>query len=289
MGAYRFPVNRREFLRIGSKAAAATLLGGGLYSLFEAKWIRVTRVNAAVPRLATVFDGMTIAFLADFHHSEAVPADYIARVVAKTNALSADLIILGGDYVTAGRRYGLMGTGSQYLEPCFAELRKLKANLGIFAVTGNHDSRAGLRETRRLMNSAGFENLTNRGVWLNRNGERLRLCGIGDFTTQRQDLHSALADTRDGDACILVTHNPDCLEHMDDPRVGLALCGHTHGGQVAFPFIGSPIVPSVYGNKYRYGLVRGPHVAGYVTSGVGTLPLAIRLNCRPEIALLTLC
>ncbi len=282
-------MHRREFLRIGAKAAAATILGGGLYSLFEAKWIRVTPVSVAIPNLAAVFKGMTIAFLADFHHSEAVPADYLARVVAKTNALAPDLIVLGGDYVTAGRRYGLMGTGSSYQEPCFGVLRNLRAKGGIFAVTGNHDSRAGLRITHQLMTSAGFENLTNQGVWLRRDGERLRLCGIGDFTTQPQDLPSALGDTSDSDACLLVTHNPDCLEEITDARVGLALCGHTHGGQVAFPYLGSPIVPSIYGNKYRYGMVHGPRVAGYVTSGVGTLPLAIRLNCRPEIALLTLC
>jgi predicted MPP superfamily phosphohydrolase len=68
----------------------------------------------------------------------------------------------------------------------------------------------------------------------------------------------------------------------------LVLSGHTHGGQVVLPWIGAPIVPSGYGQKYRYGLVQSPGAKIYVTSGVGTLPIAVRINCPPEVALITL-
>ncbi len=281
-------MDRRRFLQLTSKAAAASLLSGSIYGVFEAKWLRVTRLNVGLPNLPEAFRGLKIAFLADFHHSEMVPASYIRRAVAMTNALSADLILLGGDYITAGKVYAPWGMGLQYLQPCFDIIKDLKAPLGVFAVTGNHDTRAGLRPTNKAIADAGFENLTNRGVWLERPGGRLRLSGIGDFVTQRQDLHAALSGVTTRDAALLVTHNPDAVEHIRDPRVGLVLCGHTHGGQIAFPVVGSPIVPSAFGNKYRYGLVQGPRVRAYVTSGVGTLPLAIRINCRPEIALLTL-
>ena len=281
-------MNRRHFIKLTAKAAAASVLGGSIYGVFEAKWLRVTRVNIALPNLPQAFRGMNIAFVADFHHSEMVPANYIKRAVSMVNALGADLILLGGDYVTAGRPLTFWGVGPKYIQPCFEILKNLHARYGVFAVAGNHDSRAGIRKVNEAIAEAGFENLTNRGVWLERDGARLRICGVGDLVTQRQDVATALAGVTDRDAALLLTHNPDALEYFTDRRIGLALCGHTHGGQVALPVIGSPIVPSGYGNKYRYGMVHGPHVGGYVTSGVGTLPLAIRINCRPEIALLTL-
>ncbi len=281
-------ITRRHFLAVAAKATAASVLGGSIYGLFEAKWLRVTRVEVALPNLPAAFRGMSLAFLADFHHSEMVPADYIRHTVSVVNGLSPDVILLGGDYVTAGRIYRDIGMGIKYLAPCFSILKNLRAPNGVFAVAGNHDARAGIRETNKAIAAAGFVNLTNRGVWLERAGARLRLAGIGDFVTQRQDVFAALSGVTARDAALLLTHNPDCIEYLSDTRVGLVLSGHTHGGQVVLPWIGSPIVPSAFGNKYRYGLVQGPRVPGYVTSGVGTLPLAIRVNCRPEVALLTL-
>lgn len=281
-------MTRRHFIELTTKAAAASVVGGSIYGLFEAKWLRVTSLEVAIPNLPEAFRGLRVAFLADFHHSEMVPASYIRRAVSTVNALLPDLILLGGDYVTAGRAYIPWGMGLQYLLPCFEILKNLRARMGVFAVTGNHDARAGIREVNKAIDAAGFENLSNRGVWLERPGGRLRICGVGDLVTQRQDVSSALSGVTDKDAALLVTHNPDAVEYFSDSRIGLVLSGHTHGGQVALPYFGSPIVPSGFGNKYRYGLVQGPRVRGYVTSGVGTLPLAIRINCRPEIALLTL-
>jgi len=281
-------MHRRHFIALAAKAAAASALGGSIYGLFEAKWLRVTGLNVPLPNLPAAFRGMTVAFLADIHHSEMVPAGYVRQTVSVVNALQPDLIVLGGDYITAGKVYMDLGVGLKYLAPCFDILKNLKAKFGVFAVAGNHDVRGGIREVNSAIAAAGFENLTNRGVWLERPGCRLRLGGVGDFATQRQDVTSALAGVTSSDAALLVTHNPDCVEYFCDPRIGLVLCGHTHGGQIVFPGLGSLVVPSAFGNKYRYGLVQGPRVRGYVTSGVGTLPLAIRINCRPEVALLTL-
>ncbi len=114
------------------------------------------------------------------------------------------------------------------------------------------------------------------------------LCGVGDLWEDKQDLQAALGDAGDDDAALLLSHNPDYVEHIKDGRVGLVLSGHTHGGQVVVPFYGAPVVPSAYGRKYAQGLVRTDVTQVFVSRGIGNIAPPIRFNCRPEIALLTL-
>ncbi|MGB8352321.1 MAG: metallophosphoesterase [Chthoniobacteraceae bacterium] len=284
------PVNRRKFIRVTTRAVAGSMLAGGIYSAVEAKEIQVTRFAVALPNLPRAFHGKTVAFLSDIHHSIVVPRSYIEHVVNLTNSLSPDIVILGGDYVTSGPKYGWLH-GATYIESCFDMLKKLTSKLGCFAVTGNHDMHVGIEKIYAAIAGTGIRNINNTGVWLTLDGQRMRICGVEDLRTQKPDVKLALGDATDKDAVILVSHNPDVAEQkIEDARVGFTLSGHTHGGQVVLPFIGAPIVGlcSDYGQKYRYGMVQGPRCGVYVTSGVGTLPPAFRLNCYPEVALITL-
>jgi predicted MPP superfamily phosphohydrolase len=129
--------------------------------------------------------------------------------------------------------------------------------------------------------------LTNRGAWVRRGSARFLVAGVDDLWTGRADAEAALAEARPEDACLLVSHNPDLAESLRDPRVGLVLSGHTHGGQVVFPG-GAPFVPSRYGQKYLHGLVRAPEALVYVSRGLGTSGLPVRFCSRPEINLITL-
>ena len=86
----------------------------------------------------------------------------------------------------------------------------------------------------------------------------------------------------------MLTHNPDFVEQIRDPRVDLVLSGHTHGGQVVFPFVGAPVTSSRYGQKYVQGLRQGPSARVFVTRGVGTTGLPMRFGCPPEVVLITL-
>ena len=283
-------MNRRNFIRITAKGVAGSLLAGGFYSAVEAKCLETTRFSISVPNLPPAFHGKTIAFLSDIHHSFVVPRAYIEHAVAVSNSLSPDIVILGGDYVTAGTKYRWVD-GRKYIAPCFESLKKLEAKMGRFAVTGNHDTSAGLGTVYAGMKAAGLQCIDNGGVWLAVSGQRLRICGVCDLRTNAPDAGLALGDATNKDAVILVSHNPDVAERkISDDRVGLMLSGHTHGGQVVLPFIGAPFVClcSDYGQKYRYGLVQGPRCNVFVTRGVGTLPPAFRLNCPPEVALITL-
>ena len=272
-------MNRRAFFKWSVRAAVGVPLAATGYGLFEASWFRVARQTLTVRHLPPAFEGLTIAFLADLHHSRYTSLRYIRTVVEATNSLGADIILLGGDYAFAGK---------QYLEPCFEVLAELQAPLGKFGVMGNHDHWYSRQITRTAMAKAGVAELTNTGYWFTRDGQRLRIGGVDDLWTGVQNLPAALGDASITDATILLSHNPDYVETLTDPRVGLVLSGHTHGGQVVFPGLYAPFVPSRYGMKYLHGLVETPVTQVYVSRGLATTGPPIRIGARPEISLLTL-
>ncbi len=272
-------MDRRKFLKRMGLAALGSAVAGGTYPFLEARWCRVTRRTIALPNLPPPFRGTTVALLADVHHGPFVPLAYVRHIVELTNALRPDIVALAGDYVHRS---------ASYIAPAIGELGKLTATLGRFAVRGNHDNWESVRLSRAALAAAKIPDLNNRGIWLERRGARLRVCGVGDLWTDRQYLGAALGDATERDAVLLLSHNPDFVETLRDPRVGLVLSGHTHGGQVVVPGYGAPIVPSRYGQKYLYGLVQGPCARVFVTRGVGTVTPPVRFLCRPEIVLITL-
>lgn len=273
-------MDRRKFL----KQAGIAVLGAGaasavVYPFLEAKWCRVVPQTIVLPNLPEAFRGTRIALMADIHHGPFVPLAYVRHVVSLANALNPDITLLAGDYVHGHH---------SYIAPGINELGKLKAKLGRFAVRGNHDNRAYTPNSTSALADAGLPDLNNTGVWLERGGSRLRICGVGDLWTDHQSLSSALGDSTEHDAVILLSHNPDFAEIIRDRRVGLVLSGHTHGGQIVVPGLGAPIVPSRYGQKYLCGLVRAPVCQVFITRGVGTVTPPARFLCRPEVVLITL-
>jgi uncharacterized protein len=277
-------MDRRKFLKVAGITTVGSITAGIMYPFLEAKWCRVVRTTITVPNLPAPFRGTTIALLADGHHGPFVPLAYIRHVVSMTNALKPDIVALVGDFV---HRHDV------YIAPGINELGKLKATIGRFAVRGNHDNQDyhGRRSFRwhsqAALAQAKLPDLSNAGVWIERGGARLRICGVGDFWTDQQDLNAALGDATASDAVILLSHNPDYVETIRDQRVGLVLSGHTHGGQIVLPGYGAPVVPSRYGQKYLYGLVEGPCCSVFVTRGVGTVTPPVRFLCRPEIVVIT--
>lgn len=271
-------MNRRSFFKA---ALAATLPGtaaAASYGLYEAGWVEVVRPTLVLPRLPAEFDGLTVAFLTDIHHGPFTSIEYVAAVVRTTLALRPDLILLGGDYCLKD---------AKYIAPCFRVLAGLRAPFGVYGVLGNHDYWHGLDETREGFRSANVTELTNAGVWLGRRGRRFRLAGVDDKWMGQVDVAKAVGDATPSDACLLVSHNPDVAEKLRDPRVGLMLSGHTHGGQVVFPG-GAPFVPSHYGQKYLHGVCPAPCTTVYVSRGLGCTSVPVRLGSRPELTLVTL-
>lgn len=241
---------------------------------------RINRVEIPISGLAPAFEGLRVALMSDFHHGPLVSAEYIRSAVHLANRLRPDVIALTGDYIHRG---------GEWAEGCFRELAALRAPMGVFGVLGNHDHYVYASSAVRLaMGMAGIRDLTNRGINLRRDNQTLRICGVGDLWREKQDLRAALGATQKPDSAILFSHNPDYAESVTDDRVGLILSGHTHGGQCVLPWIGAPVLPSRYGQKYASGLCRAPVAKVFVTTGVGHSFPPVRFNCPAEIALLTL-
>ncbi|HJZ54334.1 MAG TPA: metallophosphoesterase [Gemmataceae bacterium] len=272
-------MNRRVFLKAALAAAVPTPVVAASYGLFEASWLQIERPELPLPRLPLGFDGLRVAFLSDLHHGPYTPLDYVASVVRTTLTLQPDLILLGGGYSYKD---------AKYIGPCFEVLAGLKAPLGVFGVLGNHDYWHGLAQTKAGMKAAGVVELTNAGVWVERGGSRFRLGGVDDLWAGKPDVAPAMGDATTADAGLLLSHNPDIAETLRDPRVGLVLSGHTHGGQAVVPGVGAPFVPSRYGEKYLRGRVEAPATTVYVSRGLGTTVSPLRFGSRPELTLMTL-
>jgi predicted MPP superfamily phosphohydrolase len=271
----------RRTLRAGVGLAGAVGLATG-YGFWESAHIRVSRHTVPVPNLPSQFSGKTVAVLADLHHGPFVGLEFIRDAVRLTNSLAPDLVALVGDYAHKG------DTARQQLSPCLDALSGLSAPLGIYAVPGNHDMFRGGAEYRERIAATPLTDLTNAHRAVSLGGANLWLAGVDDLWWGRPNLNRALDGVPTGAAVILLSHNPDFAEDRPDGRVGLVLSGHTHGGQVYLPGMGSTWLPSKYGDKYRQGLVRGPASTVFVSRGLGEAGVPLRVNAPPEVCLLTL-
>jgi uncharacterized protein len=245
----------------------------------EARTLEVTRKTLVLREWPAAFDGLTVAFLTDMHCSRLTPPEFVAQAVEETNALKPDVILLGGDYVTRGTRY---------IRPVADVLARLRAPMGVYSVLGNHDHFAAPDLIRSALKQAGIVNVNNGGVWLTRDGARIRIGGVGDLWEDKQDLRAALDGATERDAVILLSHNPDYAMNLTDPRVRLVLSGHTHGGQIILPRIGALVTNSSYGDRLVSGLVPFETFQLYVSRGLGTVVVPLRYRCPPELTLLTL-
>jgi len=170
-------MDRRKFFKIAGVSALGSVTAMGIYPFLEAKWCRLARRTITLPNLPPMFRGMTLAFISDVHHGPFVPLAYVREIVEIANSLEPDLVLLTGDYVSRHPRY---------IEPGIEALGKLKARIGRFAVLGNHDHWEGAPAVRHALAEAGISLTDNMGFWLDRQGDRLRICGVGDLWTDRR-------------------------------------------------------------------------------------------------------
>lgn len=252
------------------------------YGFWEVSQIRIRRQTISLPNLSPAFAGKSIAVLADFHHGPFVGIDFIRGAVALAQSLNADAYALVGDFAHKGSHT------AQQLPACLDAVSQLRAPLGVFAVPGNHDMQNSGQVYRDSIQRTSITDLTNRAIPITIGDETLWFAGVDDLWWGQPDLKVALNGVTQNAAVVLFSHNPDFAESGPDPRVGLMLSGHTHGGQVYLPGLGAPWLPSRYGKKYGGGLVNGPQSQVYVSRGLGEAGVPVRLNCPPEINLLTL-
>ena len=278
-------LSRRDFLRLGGIAAVGLPLYAGEVSRHE---IRVEQITITLPNLPEAFHGFTIAQISDFHYAEYTEAFFIRRVVERVNSLKPDLVALTGDFITTG--FWSADDTVRFAGECAEILSHLQSPLR-YAVLGNHD--CAVKHYKQAVNdelqSHGTPVLNNRSLPIERNGARVWLAGTGDALCNDFGLEQALPAPaqRDGESVILLAHEPDVLPLVATHNVDLMLTGHTHGGQVRFPFLPAMFLPEL-GQRYIEGLYRLGPTQLYVNRGVGTVNLPFRFNCPPEITLITL-
>ena len=221
----------------------------------------VRRVDITLNRLPPEWDGLKLVQLTDLHASRLFEAPWMRAVVSKTNALNPDLIVITGDLVdgtTANRARDV------------APLKDLKARLGVFVVTGNHEYYSNYRDWMAAFDRLGLSVLKNSHVVLSPKGSPLVLAGVTDrvaagFGLPAPDVETALSGTPDDAPVILLAHQPKGAARYADAGVDLQLSGHTHGGQV----LGIHWLTQLANEGYVSGRYRVGDMELYVSNGTG--------------------
>ena len=275
---------RRHFL-IGSGAAAAGL---ALYSGEIARHeIDLVPRNIVISNLPSAFNGFRIAQISDIHLDEFTEPTFLERVVLHVNALSPDMVLLTGDFVTHG---SLTFLASHHAAHRCAEILSTLTCPLRYACLGNHDVAVSAPLVIGSLTANGIPVLVDQHVPIERNGSRFWLCGVNDPGTTNPRLELAVPPLPDAPV-LLMAHEPDyadtVVQHPRGQLVDLMLSGHTHGGQIRLPFLGPLVLPPM-GKIYPEGLFRLKNMQLYVNRGIGAVGIPFRLNCPPEITVFTL-
>lgn len=257
-----------EEYSLGHSQAILQLRRLRLHAGFE-----LTEHRMALENLPETFRGFRIVHLTDIHHGLYFPAEALKAVVELTNELEPDLVAVTGDFVTRSRAY---------IEPAAEILGELRAREGVFAVLGNHDFRVGADEITRALDRYGIEILRNRHTRLRRQGQTCYLAGIDDFR-YRADLARAMRGVPRNAPAILLSHNPRIIRAAARMGISLVLSGHTHGGQVRLPVVGSIYGRSGERSRFKSGRDSLGATQIYVSRGIGTVVLPVRYGCPSEI------
>jgi uncharacterized protein len=290
--------SRRAFLTNSTFGGVAIAAAGapGYATLVEPWSIKVRRYSVPIDGLPESLRGLKIAQVSDTHLGPRIPESFVVQAYQMAMDLEPDLIVLTGDHVHDGTRE--YARAAELCKPMVE-----RCPMGVLSVLGNHDWWGGGVQLSALLSEAGVRMIDNDRVWIDSVTRRvvnhdpgagsLSLVGIGDLTDGVVDVGRAFRGVDPSSPRIVLAHNPDTAEidalaRDGSHRVDLMISGHTHGGQVKIPLVGTPIVPSGYGQKYAGGLVDGPRFRVCVSRGIGMSMLPVRVGVPPEISLIEL-
>lgn len=233
---------------------------------------QITHLDLVLPRLPRQLDGFIIAHLSDIHYGLFLSRASLQRVLDLTQAQRPHLIVITGDFVTQS---------PAFIEPVSELLEKLRAPLGVFAVLGNHDFRAGADSLTRALRRHRVAVLRNQHRLLRFGGAAFKIAGIDD-SRQHPDVERAVGSTA-RHFTLLLAHNPMALSQAAACGADLVLSGHTHGGQIKFNF-----AAPLYERFLPAGLVSLDGTQMYISRGLGKVILPMRVGAPPELAFLRL-
>jgi len=278
------PINRRKFLGIAAGAGAAAV--GADSVLVAPNHPRVVKLDISLGRWPERLSGFTIALLSDFHYDPYFSIHPIRASIGIVKALRPQLILLTGDFVSVPF-FGDPAKGAADADPCAAILKGLKAPHGVWAVMGNHDAFTDPDRVTAALKTQGIRVLANESIPVESDGARFWLGGVDDVLGKTADLDATLHNVPQSEAMVLMVHEPDYADRVARHPVDLQLSGHSHGGQVRLPLLPPLYLPDL-GKKYVWGLYKIGGLMLYTNPGLGTVAVPARLNCPPEITLLTI-
>jgi predicted MPP superfamily phosphohydrolase len=264
---------RRVVLKALLASGAGAVSGTGAYGFFYGRHdLQVTFATVAVAGLPRALDGLRVGLMTDIHRSALVSHDDVARAVGALMAQHPDLIVLGGDYVTWGDR--------RYVAAAAEALAPLSAPHGVFGILGNHDDD---HDMPIALTRSGVQMLKDARTRITIRNENVDFVGIRFWTKRQSDIAALMRGA--APMTILLAHDPRRLTEAAALDVPLVLSGHTHGGQVVLPVLGA-----VAAQKFPVvaGLATRNRTTMFVSRGVGTIYVPVRINCPPEVAVLTL-
>jgi predicted MPP superfamily phosphohydrolase len=266
-------LDRRNLLKGLVGIGLGTATGGVAHGfLYERHNLELTRKTFPIAGLPEALRGLRVGVLTDVHRSQTVSHELVAAAVDMLMAERPDLIVLGGDYVS--------WRDQRYVHPAAEALAPLSAPHGVIAILGNHDDD---HEMPAALASKGFTVLKDARTRLTIRGEVMDFAGIRYWTYKVADLAHVLRGTVPH--TILLAHTPKRLLEAQQLAVPAVISGHTHGGQIVLPVIGAVAArefPVIAGLEQRQGTTI------FVSRGVGTVYVPVRINCPPEVAVLTL-
>jgi uncharacterized protein len=274
---------RGEAVLLPTRAYAITYLSGVVVCaygiLVRRRWFVVRELEVALEGLDPAFDGFRIAHLSDLHIGTHTPKSWGLRWTRAANHHKADIAVVTGD---------LVSSGSQFHEDIAEVVGDLSAPGGVFVTMGNHDYFGDGEPLVTLLKERGVKVLRNAGTTLTRKGKPLYLAGIDDTWTRRDDMDLALKERPTGVPVVLLSHDPERFRQAVKMNADLTLSGHTHGGQIAFPFFSRWVSLSHLTHHFHQGLYRVGKSQLYVHPGLGTTGPPMRLGVAPAVVILTL-
>jgi predicted MPP superfamily phosphohydrolase len=278
------PATRRQFLQRAAAVGAVAVVGDGI--LLAPNFPRIVRQVLRLQRWPERLNGFTVAVLSDFHYDPFFSIHPLHATIGMVNGLHPDLVVLVGDFVSVPP-FGDEKKAAFAAEPCARLLRRITAPHGLWAVMGNHDDATDPERVTRALQAENIQVLDNQSQPIEQDGARFWLAGVDDVLNGTADLSKTMHNVPAGEAVILLAHEPDFADEAAQFPIDLQLSGHSHGGQIRIPFLPPLYLPEL-AKKYFWGTYHIGPLTLHTSAGLGTIGIPMRLNCPPEITLLTL-
>lgn len=263
---------------ISSVIAYGTFVSVSSISIVNQK-ISSTKINDDM-------NDLKIAFISDIHYNHFMNKERLTKMIERINAFKPDILLFGGDLFDDPTLYPINENVTKELAEC---LSQLQADYGKFAVLGETDHHESvLPIVEDLLFQADFELLKNQNIQLTKEGaSTIYLIGIDSLVGGNPDVEMSLQEVDTNAFTIVLTHAPDLISQLPSNGIDLVLAGHSHGGQIALPFIGA-LNKKEGALSYSKGEYWINQTQLIVSNGMGTTNTDIRIFADPQCHILRL-